>query len=93
MLVFSKRRITSSPKVANLLKPKPPIWLLIKNLIKENIGFEGAQALIRIFDTKNVFLKIFWVVCLLGSNMRLFAFADFIYIFKLSGLYYNDYRA
>ena len=41
----------------------------ILNLIKENIGFEGAQALIRIFDNKNVFLKIFWVVCLLGSNL------------------------
>ena len=50
-------------------KNKFPILNSIKNLIKDNIGFEGAQALIRIFDNKNVFLKIFWVVCLLGSNL------------------------
>ena len=50
-------------------KTKILIRILIKNLVKENVGFEGAQALIRIFDNKNVFLKIFWVVCLLGSNL------------------------
>ena len=54
---------------ANLLKTKTSLRILIKNLVKDNIGFEGAQALIRIFDAKIIFLKIFWVVCLVGSNL------------------------
>ena len=48
---------------------KDSILNSIKKLTKGNIGFEGAQAFIRILDTKNVFLKIYWVVCLLGSNL------------------------
>ena len=58
-----------TPNEANLFENKPPFWILIKNLVKDNIGFEGAQALIRIFDAKIIFLKIFWVVCLVGSNL------------------------
>ena len=40
---------------------------LIKTLIKENVGFEGAQAFVRIFDIKNMLSKIFWMLCLLAS--------------------------
>ena len=39
---------------------------LIKNLTKETIGNGAAQAVIRIFDTKYLGLKIFWLICLLG---------------------------
>ena len=53
----------------NLLKIKPPFRNLFINLTKENVGCAGAQAFIRILDIKNVFLKIFWAVCLLGSNL------------------------
>ena len=42
---------------------------LITRLIKENVGFEGAQAMFRILTNKNVFFKIFWAVCLLVSNL------------------------
>ena len=42
---------------------------LIASLIKENVGFEGAQAVVRVLDSKNIFLKLFWVFCLLVSNL------------------------
>jgi len=35
---------------------------LIKNLVKETIGNETSQAIIRIFETKNISLKIFWLL-------------------------------
>ena len=40
---------------------------MIKNLTKETIGNETSHAIIRIFDTKYLGLKIFWIICLLGS--------------------------
>jgi hypothetical protein len=40
--------------------------ILVKNLTKETIGNETAQALIRIFDTKYTIIKVFWILCLLG---------------------------
>jgi hypothetical protein len=40
--------------------------LMIRNLTKETIGNEAAQAVIRIFDTKYLGIKIFWLICLLG---------------------------
>jgi hypothetical protein len=40
--------------------------IMIKNLTKETIGNETSQAIIRIFDTKYLALKIFWLICLLG---------------------------
>ena len=39
----------------------------IKNSIKETIGNETAQAIIRIFKNKYKGLKVFWLLCLLGS--------------------------
>jgi hypothetical protein len=52
-------------------KPKPlssgiKTRVMIKNLTKETIGNETSQAIIRIFDTKYMSLKIFWIICLLG---------------------------
>jgi hypothetical protein len=44
----------------------------IKNLIKEHIGSETSQALVRIFDTKSKGLKVFWVLCLLGCSSLCF---------------------
>jgi hypothetical protein len=40
--------------------------IIIKNLTKETIGNETSQAIIRIFDTKYLSLKLFWLICLLG---------------------------
>jgi hypothetical protein len=40
----------------------------IKNLIKETVGNETSQAIIRIFDTKYISLKVFWLLCLLGCS-------------------------
>ena len=71
-------RITSAEYLENIhildltkqnTKEKIPTKILIKNLIKENIGFEGAQALVRVFDAKKAFFKIFWSLCLLFSNL------------------------
>jgi hypothetical protein len=45
---------------------------LIKNLTKETIGNEASQAVIRIFDTKYLGLKLFWLLCLLGSSSLCF---------------------
>jgi hypothetical protein len=39
----------------------------IKKVTKETIGNEAAQAVIRIFETEHNVLKVFWLVCLLGS--------------------------
>ena len=36
--------------------------IIIKNLTKETIGNETSQAIIRIFDTKYLSLKIFWLI-------------------------------
>ena len=44
----------------------------VKNLIKEHIGSETSQALVRIFDTKSKGLKVFWVLCLLGCSSLCF---------------------
>ena len=38
----------------------------IKNLTKQTIGNETSQAIIRIIDTKNLGLRIFWLICLLA---------------------------
>ena len=40
----------------------------VKNLIKEHIGSETSQALVRIFDTNYKGLKVFWILCLLGCS-------------------------
>ena len=34
--------------------------------IEETIGNETSQAIIRMFDTKYLGLKVFWLICLLG---------------------------
>jgi hypothetical protein len=39
---------------------------LIKNLAKETIGNETAQAFIRIFDTKYLCFKLYWLICMLA---------------------------
>jgi hypothetical protein len=44
----------------------------IKNLIKEHIGSETSQALVRIFDTNYIGLKVFWVLGLLGCSSLCF---------------------
>jgi hypothetical protein len=49
-----------------LLFGGPKTRTLIKNLTKETIGNETSQAIIRIFDTKYLGLKLFWLICLLG---------------------------
>jgi hypothetical protein len=40
----------------------------IRNLTKETLGNETAQAIIRIFETRYLGLKIFWLICLLGCG-------------------------
>ena len=45
---------------------------LIKTLTKETIGNETSQALIRIFETQYLGLKLFWVICLLGCGSLCF---------------------
>jgi hypothetical protein len=40
--------------------------IVIRNLTKETIGNETSQAIIRIFETKYLALKLFWLICLLG---------------------------
>jgi hypothetical protein len=45
---------------------------LIKNMIKETIGNETSQAIIRIFDTDYLGLRIFWLICLLGCGSLCF---------------------
>ena len=50
----------------NLKQSNPPKnRTSIKQLIKDTIGNETAQALIRMFETKNKGLKVFWSLCLL----------------------------
>ena len=41
---------------------------IIKQLTKETIGNEAAQALLRIFDTNSKGLKVFWILCLVGCG-------------------------
>jgi hypothetical protein len=45
---------------------------LIKTLTKETIGNETSQAIIRIFETQYLGLKLFWVICLLGCGSLCF---------------------
>jgi hypothetical protein len=40
----------------------------VRNLTKETLGNETAQAIIRIFETRYLGLKIFWLICLLGCG-------------------------
>jgi len=59
-----KAFIFDSEESALLSKIKTRI--MIKNLIKDIIGNETSQAIIRIIDTKYLGLKLFWLICLLG---------------------------
>ena len=68
----------STPEISsNVDKPSPLLEknetrTLIKNLIKETIGNETSQAIIRMFDTESVGLKLFWFICLLGCGSLAF---------------------
>ena len=55
---------------------------LIKNLIKETIGNEASQAFIRIFDSKYLGLKIFWLISLLGcGSLSFYLVAETLFIY------------
>jgi len=56
----------------SLMKTRIKTITLIKNLAKETIGNETSQAIIRIFETKYLSLKIFWLLCLLGCGSLCF---------------------
>ena len=50
-------------KIQNSTKLETPI----KDLIKEHIGNETAQGFVRLIETKNVGLKLFWILFLVTS--------------------------
>ena len=55
---------------------------LIKNLIKETIGNEASQAFIRIFDSKHLGLKLFWLISLLGcGSLSFYLVAETLFIY------------
>jgi hypothetical protein len=56
----------------SLIRPRIKTRTLIKNLVKETIGNEASQAIIRIFETKYISLIIFWLLCLLGCGSLCF---------------------
>jgi hypothetical protein len=66
----SKTEILSYKPAPNIVRIKTSRQ--IKNLIKETIGNETSQAIIRIFDTKSIGLKLFWLICLLGCSSLCF---------------------
>jgi hypothetical protein len=44
----------------------------IRTLSKDTLGNETSQAIIRIFDTKYLCFKLFWLICLIASAMLCF---------------------
>ena len=58
----------------------------MKQIIKENLSNEMAQAAIKIFETSHVSLKIFWIICLLATNSLCF------YLVIASFLSYFEYE-
>jgi hypothetical protein len=53
-------------------RPRIKTRTLVKNLVKETIGNEASQAIIRIFDTEFIGLKLFWLISLLGCGSLCF---------------------
>jgi hypothetical protein len=53
-------------KMAEFPSPKIKTRQLIHKLTKETIGNETSQAIIRIFETKYLSLRLFWFLCLIG---------------------------
>ncbi len=66
--MFKNSTVKQSSK--DVIQPEFPQSItkrtFIKNLTKETIGNETSQAIIRIFDTEHLALKLFWLICLLG---------------------------
>jgi hypothetical protein len=46
----------------SVIRPRIITRTLVKNLVKETIGNEASQAIIRIFDTEFIGLKLFWLI-------------------------------
>ena len=57
--------IIGTEQSLTLTPPRTKTRTLIRNLTKETIGNETSQALIRIFETKYLGLKVFWPIFLL----------------------------
>ncbi len=89
----------STPEISsNVDKPSPLLEkhetrTLIKNLIKETIGNETSQAIIRMFDTESVGLKLFWLICLLGCGSLAFFSIIQTLVTYLSCLHDHEHRS
>jgi hypothetical protein len=62
---------------------------LIKDMIKETIGNETSQAIIRIFDTEFIGLKLFWLISLLGCGSLCFYLVAQTFLTYLSNPVYT----
>jgi hypothetical protein len=66
-IILREERTKPSLQFIRMKKP-------FKDLTKETIGNETAQALIRIFETENKILKVFWIICLVVCGTLSFYF-------------------
>jgi hypothetical protein len=65
--VFAVKPANQTPqkeKVNTVESNRVKTIALTKNLTKETIGNETAQAIIRMLETKSIGLKLFWLLCL-----------------------------
>ncbi len=74
------------------LRPRIKKRTLIKNLVKETIGNEASQAIIRIFDTDFIGLKLFWLISLLGCGSLCFYLVAQTFLTYLSYPVYTTTR-
>ncbi len=76
----------------SLSKPRIKTRALIKNLVKETIGNEASQAIIRLFDTEFIGLKLFWLISLLGCGSLCFYLVAQTFLTYLSYPVYTTTR-